>query len=146
MGFENVDLQFGIGSSPLTELLADYSKSFHVLRRTSMLGDIHTEAVVDQSAGQVGMTIEEETVRYEQSFGVWERLSCKLDDGDQLWVERWFATENGYALGRKPSSPRVEVRACLIETDDSANMEVRIVRALRAIKIARMCCMELEVW
>lgn len=80
MGFANVDLQFGIGSSPLTELLADKSKSLHVLRRTSVLGDVHAKAVVEKNAGQVGMTIEEESVRDEQSFGDWERLSCKLDD------------------------------------------------------------------
>ena len=80
MGFANVDLQIRIAGSPLADLLADDAKSLHVLRRTSMLGDVHTEAVVDQNAGQVGMTIEEESVCDEQSFGVWERLSGKLDD------------------------------------------------------------------
>ncbi len=62
MGFANVDLQIRIAGSPLADLLADDAKSLHVLRRTSMLGDVHTEAVADQNAGQVGMTIQEESV------------------------------------------------------------------------------------
>ena len=80
MRFADVDLQVWVEISPLTELLTDKTKPPHVLRRTSMLRDVHAKAVVDQNAGQVGMTIEEESVRDEQSFGVWERLSCKLDD------------------------------------------------------------------
>ena len=51
MGFADVDLQIRIAASPLAELLADDAKSLHVLRRMSMLGDVHTEAVIDQNAG-----------------------------------------------------------------------------------------------
>ncbi len=145
MGFANVDLQFGIGSSPLTELLADYSKSFHVLRRTSMLRNIHAKAIVDQNVWQVGMSIQEEPVGDKQSLGIRERISRKFNYLNQLRIKSWFAAKNGDPFGRKPALPRFEVRACLIETHDSASMEVGIMRALRTIKIARMCCMELEI-
>ena len=40
MRFADVDLQVWVEILPLADLLADDAKSLHVLRRTSMLGDV----------------------------------------------------------------------------------------------------------
>lgn len=59
MGFADVDLQLRVGGPPLSKLPENNTKLLHVLRCPTMLGDVHPKTIVDQNAGQVGMTIQE---------------------------------------------------------------------------------------
>jgi hypothetical protein len=92
VGFSNSDFQCGIGSSPFVESLKYFVELLLISWRVAMLRHIHAKAVIEKCSWQIGMAIEEETVSYTEPRRTGERATSKLDDLNQIGIERWFST------------------------------------------------------